>query len=200
MVDLAGYVAVAGVIVVAPGADTLVVVDNALRGGGRSSTATAAGVCCGLTVWAFASLAGLVLLLRAHDGAFTALKIIGAVYLVFLGVRTLWEARSADTAPRPVGGTWRRGALTSLTNPKVGIFYLSFLPQFLPAHGHTVAWGGLLAGIHIALSFACLLAYSLLALRARAAFQRPGWRRALNIVTGSAFCVLGVGAAAAAVA
>ncbi|WP_030020010.1 LysE family translocator [Streptomyces monomycini] len=193
MPNLIGYTTVAGLIVVSPGADTLVVIRNALHGGGRSAVQTAAGVCIGLVAWAVASVAGLSAVLAASPALFTAIKIAGAAYLVFLGIRAIVSAR------RPIGDldtptrlNWRQGALTSLGNPKVGVFYTSFLPQFIPAGSGSLPVSLTLAGIHIALSFLCLCAYALLVLRLGNIFKRDGWRRALETVGGGALCAIGI--------
>ncbi|MDT0455844.1 LysE family translocator [Streptomyces sp. DSM 41527] len=201
MTNFIGYIAVAGLIVVSPGADTLVVIRNALHGGARAAVQTAAGVCTGLVAWAVASVAGLSAVLAASPALFTAIKIAGAAYLVFLGIRAIASARrplgDVDT---PTQLNWRQGAVTSLGNPKVGVFYTSFLPQFIPAGNGSLPVSLTLAGIHIALSFLCLCGYALLVLRLGNIFKRDGWRRALETVGGGALCAIGTWLVVSAVA
>lgn len=202
MINLWGYVGVAGLIVIAPGADTMVVVKNALRGGLGHAVRTAAGVCTGLMGWAVVSALGLAAVLAASGALFTVIKIAGAAYLVFLGARTVIASRRAATPPtdQPACGTWWQGAITSLGNPKVGVFYTSFLPQFIPEHDNNALAVSLgLAAVHIALSFVCLFGYALLVVRLGDIFQRRRWRQMLETVMGIALCGLGVGLIATAV-
>jgi threonine/homoserine/homoserine lactone efflux protein len=192
--DLWPYLAVTAAVVITPGPDTMVVVRQALRGGRRHAAGTAAGVCSGLVVWAAAAAFGLAAALAASHDLFTVIKLVGAAYLIFLGLHALWAVRRPTTpAARPVSGSgWRSGALTCLGNPKVGVFYTSFLPQFLPAHGSALQASLLLAAIHIALSFACLLGYGMLATHLGDLFE-PARRRRLEAFSGGVLCALGLG-------
>src|SRR5579863_7313554 len=90
--DFAGFVAISLLVIIAPGPDTAVVVRNALRAGTRGAVATSFGVVLGLGVWTVAASIGLAALLRASEPAFVALKLAGAIYLVYLGVRSLLDA------------------------------------------------------------------------------------------------------------
>ncbi|GGM32860.1 threonine transporter RhtB [Longimycelium tulufanense] len=191
--NLVGYIAAAGVVVVAPGADTLVVVKNALTGGAVRALRSAAGVCSGLAVWALLSAVGLAALLAASTALFTVVKVVGAAYLIFLGVKTILSARQpTEINDSKTPNSWRQGMFTNLGNPKVGIFYTSFLPQFITDTEHAFTVSLLLAAIHIALSFVCLLAYAFLVLRLGNIFQRERWRRTLDVVMGGTLCGLGV--------
>ena len=203
VINVWGYVSVAGLIVIAPGADTMVVVKNTLRGGLVHAVRTAAGVCTGLAVWASISVFGLAAILAASGTVFTTIKIVGAAYLIFLGARTLASSRKLETAStnQSARGTWRQGAITSLGNPKVGVFYTSFLPQFIPAHSHNTLMISLaLAAMHIVLSFVCLLSYAFLAECFGDIFQRRRWRQVLEVIIGTVLCGLGVGLIAATIA
>ncbi|KPI00268.1 Lysine exporter protein (LYSE/YGGA) [Actinobacteria bacterium OK074] len=194
MTGIAGYTAVAGLVVLVPGADTLVVVRNTLRGGSGSAVRTTAGVCAGLVAWALLSSAGLAAAVAASPTLFAVLKAAGAAYLVYLGVQALISSsRPAATEPvLPAGRDWRQGALTSLGNPKVGVFYTSLLPQFLPSHGSPLAASVLLAAIHIALSFLSLIAYGVLASRMGDIFRKEKWSRVLETTAGVALCAIGL--------
>jgi threonine/homoserine/homoserine lactone efflux protein len=193
LTGLAGYTALAALVVAVPGADTLVVVRNTLSGGPRSAVRTTTGVCMGLAAWALLSSAGLAAAVAASPTLFAVLRAAGAAYLVLLGVQALMAAnRTAAESELPSGRDWRQGALTSLGNPKVGVFYTSLLPQFLPTHGSALGPATLLASIHIALSFLSLLAYGVLVARMGDVFRTGRWRRVLERGAGTALCAVGL--------
>jgi threonine/homoserine/homoserine lactone efflux protein len=188
---LVTFACAAALIVLLPGPDTLVVVRNLIRGGRRSAALTVIGVLSGLTVWVTAAALGLAALLRASRDGYTALRLVGAVYLIWLGVHSL-RARAATRnemqlpeAPRRLVGTgYRAGLATDLLNPKVGVFFVSFLPGFVPA-GHAVGPTSLIFGaifvVETAMYFAILLT---LAARVTKWMSEPRVRRRLDRVTG----------------
>jgi threonine/homoserine/homoserine lactone efflux protein len=134
-------------------------------------------------------------LLQASEIAYLALKWIGAAYLLYLGVRLIFAAREAEAGgPEPaVRSNWmQRGLLTNLLNPKVGAFYVSFLPQFIPAGAHVPSTTLLLAAIHAALG---LLWFALLigATRPLArALRNPALVRGLDRATGAVLIFFGL--------
>ncbi|MGZ4590397.1 MAG: LysE family translocator [Actinomycetes bacterium] len=158
----------AGLIVLLPGPDTLVVLRNLIRGGRRTAALTVAGVLSGLVVWVLAAALGLAAVLHASEDAYTALRVVGAAYLLWLGVQTL-RARAATplvsgeavrARPRWLGSGYGAGLATDLLNPKVGVFFVTFLPGFVPS-GHSVgaasmAFGAIFAA-ETAVYFAILL-------------------------------------------
>jgi threonine/homoserine/homoserine lactone efflux protein len=138
-------------IVLLPGPDTLVVVRNLLRGGRRQAARAAAGVLAGLAVWVTTAALGLSALLRASHAGYDALRLVGAAYLFYLGVQSLrsravpMSAEPAMQQPEPgrrrralLGNGFGAGLATDLLNPKVGVFFVTFLPGFVP-HGANVA-------------------------------------------------------------
>ena len=153
------FAAVAALLTVTPGADTALVLRAAVGGGPRAAMVAGAGVCLGVLVWGAATAVGLAALVAASPTAYDALRLAGAAYLLWLGIRTWRTAGEPHDAPR--SNRWfRTGLLTNLLNPKVAVFYVSFLPQFVPdgvpvlpaslllACGHAVEgllWFGLLA-------------------------------------------------------
>lgn len=165
--SLLAFSAAALVLTVTPGVDTAVVLRSAAGAGRRRGAAAALGVAMGCLAWGLLAAAGLAALLAASSRAYDALRLLGAAYLGWLGLRLLLRpGRSfAPAAPRAgaarapgaapgLAADWLRGLLTNLLNPKVGVFYVSFLPQFVP---HGVWVGGflfLLACVHVALSLA----------------------------------------------
>jgi threonine/homoserine/homoserine lactone efflux protein len=147
----------AALLVVLPGPDTLVIVRSMLRGGRRRAVLTACGMLTGLCLWVTAASLGLAAVLRASHDAYYALKIAGALYLVWLGVQSVRARRSS--APLEVDAVVERtpgrtagfgaGLLTNLLNPKVGVFFVAFLPGFVPAGMPVGATSLLLGGIYI---------------------------------------------------
>lgn len=157
--SLLTFVLAAVVVVLLPGPDTLVVVSNLVRGGRRQALRTALGVLTGLTIWVVTAVLGLSAVLRASHDAYLALRLTGAAYLVFLGIRSLLSHGGALAPAARLRRTgYSAGLLTDLLNPKVGVFFVSFLPGFVP-HGYPVAWVSLLYGaIFVALTAAYFLA------------------------------------------
>ena len=164
LTSTATFALAATLVVLLPGPDTLVVVRNLVKGGRRVAARTVLGVLSGLTVWVVTAVLGLSAVLRASHDAYIGLRIAGAVYLVYLGVRSLQARAGAGTSPRRQRATgYTAGLFTDLLNPKVGVFFVTFLPGFVP-HGYSVAWMSLLFGaIFVALTaayFAILLTAS----------------------------------------
>jgi threonine/homoserine/homoserine lactone efflux protein len=195
--DLAGFTAVATLVVITPGPDMALVARNTFAGGRLAGFATSAGTCSGLLVHATAAALGLSAVLLASSQAFTLVKIAGAAYLIVLGIRTVVGAgreRPPDDDSR-ASGPWmayRQGVLTNVLNPKVAIFFLSLLPQFVdPGPGFT--WRLLLlSGLFIVMGLVWLTVYTL-GLHAVGAFvARPPVRRVVDTLTGGVLVALGV--------
>jgi threonine/homoserine/homoserine lactone efflux protein len=158
LLALAAFVAAATVFAMTPGADTALVLRTAAADGPRHALAAAAGVCLGCFMWGAGAAFGLTALLAASALAYTILKWIGAAYLAALGMKMLLRPRDAATAadnetlPARRRDAFRRGLLTNLLNPKVGVFYVTVLPQFVPHGVHVGAFSLALAAIHVAVS------------------------------------------------
>lgn len=136
------FLAAALVLNATPGVDLLLTVTRTAQGGARAGALAACGIAAGCAVHALAAAFGLAALLAWSAGAFTVIKWAGAAYLVWLGwgmLRAAWRGAAAlpaaaDDAPRATAlAEFRRGLLTNLLNPKVALFMLAFLPQFVPA-------------------------------------------------------------------
>jgi threonine/homoserine/homoserine lactone efflux protein len=196
-VALLSFAVAAAVLIVLPGPDTTVVL-RAIAGGGRgAATRTAAGVCCGLVVWLVVAVAGLSALLAASRTGYEVLKIIGALYLGWLGARTLWSLRrhgptgsaepEADTHARrfPRSG-FVLGLATDVLNPKVGVFFVTFLPQFIPHHAPVTAYTLLLGALYIVGTAAWFALLVRLAARLGRWLRRPATQRWMQRVTGVA--------------
>ncbi|MBV8684023.1 MAG: LysE family translocator [Caulobacteraceae bacterium] len=193
--SLIAFVLAAGLITVTPGLDTALVLRAAAAEGRRSGGWAAVGVSAGCLVWGGAVALGLTALLAASTMAYTVLRWIGAAYLLYLGVGLLLRPRSAlqiEAAPSAAGHPFRRGLLTNLLNPKVGIFYVSFLPQFIPTGANAPAWSFLLAAIHVALGLAWFALLIGAIDRARRWLARSGVVKTLDRITGCVFVGFGL--------
>jgi threonine/homoserine/homoserine lactone efflux protein len=175
-------------IVLLPGPDTLVVVRNILFGGRRQGALTALGNVCGLAIWVAVATFGLAAALRASQVGYDILRIAGATYLVWLGISALRSRRAGfEVTPgrRGLLGTgFPAGLLTNLLNPKVGVFFISFLPGFIPHH-HAIAAASLLLGsIFLVLTSVYWVVLLVLAGKVTDWLNRPAVRRRLNMITG----------------
>jgi len=135
---LVAWVALSALLIATPGPDTALIIRNALAAGPRASTMSAFGVAVGTLVWVTASAVGVGVLLERSSTAFTILKLAGAAYLCYLGLRSLFS-RARDDTLAPVAGTsrlgdrnaWSQGLFSNLLNPKTGAFFVTVMPQFI---------------------------------------------------------------------
>jgi threonine/homoserine/homoserine lactone efflux protein len=136
---LAAFVLLSALLIVTPGPDTALIIRNALAGGPRASTFSAAGVAIGILAWAGAATFGVGVLLERSSTAFMVLKLAGAAYLCYLGARSLLSPTRGEAQPGPIAtslGDWaalRQGLFSNLLNPKTGAFFVTVMPQFLMA-------------------------------------------------------------------
>jgi threonine/homoserine/homoserine lactone efflux protein len=201
--ELLAFLGVAAIVICTPGPDTALTIKNTLAGGRRGGVATALGVALGQATWTVAASAGVVALLRASQPAFTALRLAGAAYLVYLGVQALRHALSRRKAPElRVGGAvappvaLRQGLVSNLANPKMAAFFTSLLPQFAPEGGGAFAVLLALGLLFSTFTFVWLALYSVAVARARELLERTGVRRALEALTGVVLVALGLRLAA----
>lgn len=195
---LLAFSVAAGLLTLTPGLDTALVLRTAAVEGPKRAGLAAIGIGLGCLIWGAAAALGLAALLQASAMAFNALKWAGAAYLVWLGIGMLLRPReSFDVGAAETTGAgplaWlRKGFLTNLLNPKVGVFYVSFLPQFLPQGVAPAPFIFLLAGLHVLMGlvwFAALIAATRPIARV---LKRPAVVRWLDRATGLVF--LGFGA------
>ncbi|MGH8251157.1 MAG: LysE family translocator [Steroidobacteraceae bacterium] len=195
------FTAVAALMTISPGADRLLVVRNALRGGRRDGFATVAGICSGLYVHASLSALGLSVVLMHSATAFTVVKVAGAVYLCWLGLQSLRAAArrtdgqaAANVAPArvPAQRSFREGFLTNLLNPKVVVFYLALLPQFISPGDAVLPKSLLLVAIHFVEGILWLGGVAYFVDRSRHLFLRPRLRRWIDAVCGTILVSLGL--------
>jgi threonine/homoserine/homoserine lactone efflux protein len=193
--SLVAFVGIAALLTILPGVDMALVAKVTLQDGKRAALFTSIGISCGLPVHATASALGLSVVLSTSAEAFTAVKIAGAIYLTYLGVQTLRHAGRA-VAGGPMGrtrterGAFLQGFTNNVLNPKVALFYLTFLPQFINPGDNVLLKSLVLAGIHVALGLAWLTTYAYAIERLGRLVQ--GARRWLERVSGVALIGLGV--------
>ena len=199
LVAILTFALAAALIVLLPGPDTLVVIRSIVRGGRSHGMSTAAGNLVGLSVWVAGAVLGLSALLQASHVGYEILRIAGAAYLIWLGVQTIrFRASAAESAGtdavrsgRSFTGFWA-GIVTNLLNPKVGVFFVTFLPGFVP-HGHSVALTTLLFGA-IFIAETALYWVLLLAVAARVTdwMNQPRTRKRLDTATGGVLIAFGI--------
>jgi threonine/homoserine/homoserine lactone efflux protein len=193
--QVAAFLGVSLLVIVTPGQDTALTIRNTLAGGRRSGIFTAVGVVSGQVTCAVAASAGLAAVLLASQPAFTALRLVGAAYLVFLGAQALLAAlRSQQEAPTAVSrspalaGAYRQGLLSNLGNAKMAVFFTSLLPQF-----GTTFWTMLPLGLcFAAITLGWLSAYAVAVAKAANVLRRPVLRRVLDAVTGTVLVAFGL--------
>ncbi len=200
-IALLSFVAISAVVIMTPGPDTALTIRNVLLGGRSAGVATAFGVVAGQATWAVAASAGVVSILLASEALFRAIKLAGALYLIYLGARSLWNAFRngapvAATGARSNMGAFRQGLISNLANPKMAVFFASILPQFAPRHGAVFATLLALGALFCAMTLAWLSLYSVAIGRLRDVFNASRVRRSLEGLTGAALVALGVRLAA----
>lgn len=194
---LAAFCIAAALLTILPGLDTALVLRTAAAESPRDATLAGLGIVLGCITWGAAVALGLGALLAASELAFTVLKWAGALYLVWLGVNMILRPRSRFALETeevsPKSHSWLgRGYLTNLLNPKVGVFYVSFLPQFLPAHVAAGPFIFLLAVLHALMG---VVWFGLLIIATRPIariLKRPSVVRRLDRLTGVVFVSFGV--------
>ncbi|MBS1077768.1 LysE family translocator [Gluconobacter kondonii] len=162
LIPLLTFAAAAAVFTITPGLDTAMTLRTATTSGWKAGLSAVVGICLGLGIWGLAAAFGLTALLAASETAFTVVKWAGALYLAWLGIGLILHPRTslgtADAVPvqADARAAFRRGLLTNLLNPKVGIFYMTFMPQFIPPHVNVKEFSLLLTAIQALLSFSWL--------------------------------------------
>jgi threonine/homoserine/homoserine lactone efflux protein len=209
--QLLTFVGIATLLTITPGVDTMLVIRNVLMRGRGSGLLTTAGICSALFCHATLSALGLSLILVRSATLYEIVKLLGACYLGLLGCRSLWHTfHTPKHAAVGLEGPdlivtaknssqsvfWQRsireGFLSNILNPKVAVFYLAFLPQFINAGDPVLAKSLLLAGIHFVLGIVWLSLVSVFVGWLRTWLTRPAIRRGLESVTGVVFIAFGI--------
>ena len=193
--NVPAFLGVAALVLVSPGPDTALVTKNALMHGRSTALATSFGVAAGLLVWTLASALGVAAIVHASATAFTTLKLLGAAYLIWLGIQALRHAGhgaaggATPATARQVSPSrgFRQGLFSNLANPKIAVFFTSLVPQFVGSGTHVLLPSLLLGGMFVVMTVTWLSGYSLLASKAGDLLTRPRVKKALDRFTG---CVL----------
>lgn len=197
LLTLLAFTGAAALIVLLPGPDTLVVVRSILRGGRRQGVLTSLGNLTGLTIWVAGAVLGIAALLRASEIGYDVLRGAGACYLVFLGVQA-WRSRgtvddpATSTRSSVLGTGFRAGILTNLLNPKVGVFFVTFLPGFVPAGTSVTVMTAVFGAIFVVLTAAYWVVLLALAGKVTGWMSTPRVRRRLDVATAGVLVGFGV--------
>jgi threonine/homoserine/homoserine lactone efflux protein len=195
---LLAFVAAATVLTLTPGVDTALVLRAALVQGRWAAALAALGIGLGCLAWGAGVALGLGVLLQVSEVGYTTVRLAGAAYLLWTGGRLLLRPRSAmsEVPGEGVSGegaeALRTGLLTNLLNPKVGVFYVSFLPQFVPEGANVAGHTFWLAGIHVALSLAWFALLIAATVPVREWLRQPAAVRTLDRLTGAIFVAFGI--------
>ncbi|SCG39895.1 LysE family translocator [Micromonospora inositola] len=207
---LPAFVAAVVLISASPGPAMALIMRRAALKGFAAAVPTVLGLETGLYLWALFAAAGLAALVAASEVAFIVLRVVGAGFLLYLGVkawRTAWRSRKAgtglelhDSTPSTSARGWSKafgeGAVVMLANPKAAAFMIAFYPQFVPADRPLFATAALLALLQVVVEIALYLTLAAIVGRAGAWFRRPAVRRRLDAVSGTVLIALGLRLAA----
>ncbi len=189
------FIGIAAIITVTPGPDMALVTRMVLARGRRAACLTSCGIVSGLLVWGVASAAGIAALLSASATLYMTLRLAGAAYLIALGVRALVAPTPSRHGPaagavpsalpaQHAAAAYGQGLLNNLLNPKIGVFYTAFLPQFIAPGQPVFLMSVLLAAIHAVLGISWLLVYASVLTRVGDLFRRPPVLRTMERITG----------------
>ena len=214
--QLAAFLVVAGLLTITPGADMALVMRHALAGGTRPAFFASLGIAVGCLIWGAASALGVSVIFARSAFAFALLKYVGGAYLLYLGVRALRDAARPggpkgpplrpinDEAgreglplpprrpPRSSYACFLQGLFTNLLNPKVAVFYVTFLPQFVAPDRPVLSQSVFLAAMHVVMGLAWLTIYARFIDRMAAILLTDRVKRRIEAVTGAVLMALGI--------
>lgn len=182
------YVVTETAVSIAPGPAVLFVISQGLRAGGARGLWAAAGIVSANFVWFTLSAVGIGTVILAAGGWFLAIKWLGAVYLVYLAVRSLLSDPHGDNgsngrpAAATIRGVWLRGVILQLTNPKALVFFVALLPQFVDPSQPVGPQIVILGVTNVLTEYPVLAAYALLAGRASGLARKPRFARATQVL------------------
>lgn len=198
--DLWTFLIAITLLTMTPGADTLIVIRNTLRGGAKDGLVSSLGICSGLFVHATLSAVGISAILLYSSTAFTVLKSVGALYLLWLGFNSLksfWNAKGVHQkriAPKPFRFlvSLREGFLSNVLNPKAVIFYMAFLPQFISHESSVLGQSLFLALLHFIIGtiWQAILVYTIVS--ANGFITKKSVRQSLDAISGIVMIALGI--------
>lgn len=197
------YLVAITVLSMTPGVDTMLVIRNTARGGWRDGITSSFGICCGLFVHAAVSAVGISVILLQTAWAFSALKTVGACYIIWLGLVSLRSLLrkdkmafggrlSATKQPFQVDRSLREGLLSNVLNPKPVVFYMAFLPQFINPEHSALIQSLVLAGFHFIIAMIWQSILALLVNQAKSRLLQPQVGRVFDGLTGAILVTLGI--------
>jgi threonine/homoserine/homoserine lactone efflux protein len=200
---LLAFAGICLLLAVTPGPDMAVVTKNALAHGRRGVILTTTGIALALSIWVAATAVGVSAVVRSSSELLFVLKLIGAAYLLYLGLRTLIESRRrpadllAGTPPAaPAQVIFRQGFLSALSNPKLGVFFVTFLPQFVVPGQALLPRLLLLGSIFAVIGWTWMNVYGVFVTRIRDFITAPRVRQWMERVTGVVLLSFGIRLAA----
>jgi threonine/homoserine/homoserine lactone efflux protein len=193
------FVGVSLLLAVTPGPDMALVTRNALAHGPRGVLLTTTGIAFALALWVTATAVGLAALLKTSALLFEALKLAGGAYLAYLGIRAWLESRRLPPdllgrvpATAPAGSILRQGFISAGSNPKLGVYFVSFLPQFVDPGRPILGQLLLLGAVFALIGWSWMNLYGLLVVRVRDVITAPRVRQWMERVTGTVLIGLGL--------
>ena len=198
--SLLAFAVVAGLAILTPGPSILLTLRNGASFGARSVMWSALGNICGVFCLSTAAILGLGVMLKSSALLFGVVKLIGALYLFYVGVRHLFghstvlaeESAHSENEPTPSRqALYREAFLTAATNPKAVLFFTALFPQFVNAQAALVPQFFILTGIFMGISYTAHMSYALLASRAKGFLLRPALAKWMNRVVGTVFISFG---------
>lgn len=194
MIGLGSYLAFVGVsllVICTPGQDTALTIRNTLAGGRKAGVATALGVAVGQATWTIATSAGLALVIAASEPVFNAIRLAGAAYLIYLGIRTIVLRGQSAPSQTTSSRAFAQGLTSNLSNAKMVAFFISLLPPFAGPHPTFTVL--LALGLNFAFfTLLWLAAYSFAVERMGDWLRRTGVRKTLDAILGTVLVALGV--------
>ncbi|MGG0465108.1 LysE family translocator [Priestia aryabhattai] len=185
-------------LIILPGPDTAVMTKNTLTAGKRGGFKTMIGICCALSIHTLTAIVGLSAIIAKSALLFSIFKYIGAVYLIYLGIKSLWTLRNQETAETVVENkyknrsSFKQGFLTNLLNPKIAVFFLTFLPQFVNPGSHTFMPFLILGITYIVLTVMWYLFYIYLLNQISAFMKKPKIQKVIEGITGTILIGFGI--------
>ncbi|QTL52313.1 MULTISPECIES: LysE family translocator [Priestia] len=185
-------------LVILPGPDTAIMTKNTLTVGRQGGFKTMLGICCALSIHTLTAILGLSAIIAKSVLLFSIFKYIGAVYLIYLGIKSLWTLRNKEKAETTTENkyknksSFKQGFLTNLLNPKIAVFFLTFLPQFVNPESHTFMPFLILGITYIVLTVVWYLFYIYLLNQISAFMKKPKTQKVIEGITGTILIVFGI--------
>ena len=188
-------------LVILPGPDTAIMTKNTLTVGKQGGFKTMLGICCALSIHTLTAVVGLSAIIAKSALLFSIFKYIGAMYLIYLGIKSLWTLRNKETTETietiakskyKNESSFKQGFLTNLLNPKVAVFFLTFLPQFVNPGSHTFMPFLILGITYIVLTVVWYLFYIYLLNQISAFMKKPKTQKVIEGITGTILIGFGI--------